>query len=150
MTFSRDPLSVEYDGQARLVVGLAIDQHEKRRQNTRLVPYVRVRIDPARGQLVTLREAVAGNELRLSRNERAFQRACYYDGRIHQFTGRKKPLARWSLKLEWEDPPIVPGRPRYVRVQVFGDTDGARHAERLPAKRKVSENPDLRSAGIQV
>lgn len=146
MTFTRDPLSVEYDRQARAVVGLAIAQHEKRRANLRLVPYIRVRVD---NPLMFSGPRETNTRYGLSRAERAFERACRYDSRIAQMTERSKPDAVWSLKMEWEPAPVLPGRPRFVRMQVFSDTEASRYAARLPSSQQVRKNPDLRSAGMQ-
>ena len=138
MTFSRDPLAVRFDPQARVVLGLAIAQREKHDANRHLVEYVRVRVPNPPGTMV--RE---DRPDRLSPTERAFTRACYYDRRIHQL-GRKKPDARWSLRLDWDPVPLLPGAQRYVQVTVFSDTSGARHVRRN-ADESYVENPELRA-----
>ena len=141
MTYERDPLSVQFDRQAKAVITLVIAQHGKHRENTKLVPYVRVRVpNPARS--VGVRESGKDH---LSSHERAFLRSLYHDDRIHQLTARRKPHARWSLKAEWGPVPVLAGQARYVSLRVFTATDGSRHMERKPASVKFSETPELRS-----
>lgn len=79
--------------------------------------------------------------LGLSRSERAFQRALYYDGRVHK--ARKATAGRWSLKVSWGE---VIGRRRMLRIRVFSDTSGARRvrAEGTKADSYI-KNPALRS-----
>jgi hypothetical protein len=140
MTFVRDPLAVRFDPQARLVVTLAIQQHGKHAANRRVVPYIRVRV-PNPAQLALVRE---NGKARLSQAERAFTRALYYDDRIANANKRFHPDGVWSLKLTWDDPPLIPGRQRYVRVEVFRDFEGARYARtRIPSSEKFTENYDL-------
>ena|SRR5215469_10799920 len=136
--FQRDPLSVRFDPQARFVIGRAIDQFQARKTNTRLVPWVRVTVPNLPGTMVR-------DQGGLSAAERAFQRSCYHDERIHK--PRKNTGGPWSLKLEWETVPAAPGGARRVKVQVFGSTSGKRHSDRNPGQSWV-ENPELRSGGI--
>jgi len=135
-------MSARFDRQAALVVGLAIEQARKAAGNRRLVPYIRVRIPnpPVDGP----RE---NRPARLSPTERSWCRAMYYDPRIHQLTSRRKPDARWSLRLDWETVPLLPGQQRYVKVTVFPDTEGARYVKRNPPVLSYAETPELRSAG---
>jgi hypothetical protein len=122
--FTRDPMSVRFDRQARLAISLAIDQHRKHAQNRRLVRYIRVRIDtPA---ALWFDRDKGG----LTRVERAFQRALYYDDRIHNANPYFHPDADWSLKVEWDPQPLVPGTQRSAKLTIFGDTEAARHVER--------------------
>lgn len=143
MVYQRDPLSVQFDRQAALTVRLAIEQAEKHKANRRLVPYIRVRVPNPPGAL-PVRE---NRPDRLSPHERAFSRALYYDDRIHQLSSRKKPDARWSMKLEWGPVPVLPGQARVVQITLFSDTSGARHVEGNQGKSFVA-NPELRSGGI--
>lgn len=140
MPYARDPLSVQFDPQARLTVTLAIEQATKHKGNRRLVPYIRVRVPNPPG-VIPERE---DRPDRLSKHERAFLRACYYDGRIHQLTSRQKPDARWSLKPEWGPVPVLPGQARQLQITLFSDTSGARHVEGDQARSFVA-NPELRS-----
>jgi hypothetical protein len=131
MRFQRDPLSERFDKAARALITRAIANAQRKppRPTTFIVE----------SQPGEPREAT---ELRLSVTERAFQRALYYDSRIHQL-GRKKPDARWSLKQPaWEE---VIGRRRFGTLRVYPDTAGARHVKRLPKERKFTENPALQS-----
>lgn len=140
MPYARDPLSVQFDPQARLAVTLAIEQATKARANRRLVPYIRVRVPNPPG-IIPIRE---DRETRLSPHERAFSRALYYDRRIHQLSSRKKPDARWSMKLDWGAVPVLPGQARTVTITLFSDTSGARHVENDQITSFVA-NPELRS-----
>ena len=135
-------MSVQFDGQARVVIGLAITQHDKHAANQRIVPYVRIRVPNPPG--VMTREP---QKARLSPTERNFLRALYNDPRIHQLN-RKKPLARWSLKPEWDPVPLLPGGQRYLKITLFSDTEGARHARRQPDKDKYVTNPDLQAIAV--
>jgi len=139
VTFYRDPESVFFDAQARVVIGLAITQYERRLGNVRLTPHVRVHV-PNPHLPTGPRER---RPSRLSPTERAFTRALYWDSRIHQL-GRDKPDSRWSLKLSWGDVPLLPGQARQVRVMVFPDTDGARYMLAHPETSWV-EHPELRA-----
>jgi hypothetical protein len=139
MAFTRDPLSVRFDPQARLVIDLAIAQAEKWKANRRLVPYVRIRVPNPPGY----QPRETDRPDRLTPTERAMSRSLYYDRRIHHISGNR-PDARWSLKLEWDPPPPLPGQARYVKVRVFSDTSGARHVEANQATSWV-QNPELRS-----
>lgn len=140
MTYQRDPLSVRYDPQARLVLALAIDQHRKRAANLRLVPYVRVRVDNP------LRLAGPRDEGGLSAAERAFQRALYHDHRVHK--PRRTSRGEWSLKVEWDDAPLLPGVHRNVRITVFRPEEAARFASKKPRREQWQHNPALQSGGV--
>ena len=146
MTYGRDPLSVQFDPQAKLTIRLAIEQAEKAAANRRLVPYIRVRVPNPPGTM-PVRET-RGSEL--SPHERAFTRACYYDGRIHNANPKFHPDSRWPLKLTWNAVPVLPGAARVVTVQVFPDTAGARFAaDKMPAEAKfVEAGPNRGGVGL--
>ena len=92
----RDPLSVQFDRQARLVVGLAIQQYEKRLKNKSLRQYIRVTVPNPAGEGIVRDDTPD----RLTRHERAFLRSLYYDSRIWQWTSRKKPDSRkWATTI---------------------------------------------------
>jgi hypothetical protein len=137
MTFERDPLSADFDGQAAAVVSLAIRRYRR-----------------ARGQRARWVEVYVPNRLtdfhtegadRLSGTERAFLRALYHDQRIHRV--RKNHGGRWSLERDWGPVPVLPGRPRLLRVRIWRDHEGREHAGRMPAAERWTDNPDLRSGG---
>lgn len=139
MTYQRDPLSARYDDQAAQTIAAAIRAYERKRKNQRIRGYVEARI-------VSPPEVREQGGARLSRTERAFQRALYYDDRIHQLTGgRKKPRARYSLKVDWQPVPLLPGQWRTAHVQVFGRASGRRHVETGPDRDSFVNNPALRS-----
>jgi hypothetical protein len=140
MVYQRDPLSVRYDPQARLVLALAIDQHRKRVQNLKLVPYVRVRVDNP----LTL--AGPRDEGGLSKAERAFQRALYHDPRIHK--PRRTSRGEWSLKVEWDEAPLLPAAHRNVKVTVFRPEEAARFAAKKPKREQWQHNATLQSGGV--
>jgi len=140
MVYLRDPLSVQYDPQARLVIRLAIEQHTKRAKNQRLVPYVRVRVDNPIG------ESLVRDEGGLSRAERAFQRALYHDQRIHK--PRKNSPGEWSMKVDWDPAPPLPGLHRNVRITLYRDTEGRRHVDRKRKRDRWTGNVTLQSGGI--
>lgn len=150
-TFSRDPLSVRFDAQAKLTVTLAIEQASKHRAALARkakhipVPHIRVRVPNPPGVVPDRTGRHAGKDS-LSEYERAFLRALYYDDRIHQLTSRDKPDARWSLKAGWGTVPVLPGQARYLTITLFPDTEGARYAKKHPAV-SYAENPELRSLG---
>ena len=136
--FTRDPLSVAFDRQARLTLSLAIQQHEKHEKNTRLRPYIRVTVPNAGGDGL-IRDDTPD---RLSKHERAFLRSLYHDDRIHQWTKRQKPGAVWSLKRTWGPVPALPGQPRQLTLEIFRHTSGARHVKQsYKRKEKYAENP---------
>lgn len=138
----RDPLSVQFDRAAHLAVTLAIQQHEKHRGNSRLKSSIKVSVpNPAR--VIPDRTGPHAGKDSLSPHERGFLRACYYDDRIHQWTGRKKPDAVWSLKATWGPPSLLPGKTRSLTLEVFSDTSGARHVKDGYKKRqKYTENAE--------
>jgi hypothetical protein len=116
----RDPLSVRYDRQAARLVGNAVKRHMETQGSPgpvlpRLV-WVTVRVPSPKGDPVD-----SGGR---TRHERALTRALYYDRRVNLHS----PQKRWSLKLDWTDD--VNGNGRKLRLRVFGDTKGARHASR--------------------
>lgn len=141
MTFQRDPLSVQFDEQARAAITRAITAATRKKRNAAVRGWFEVLVPNPPG-VVPVREDRPG---RLSPYERAFQRSLYYDGRVHQLTARKKPGARWSLKCDWAPVPVLPGQHRRLRITLFTDTSGARHVEKGPARESFAENPDLRS-----
>jgi len=139
MSFQRDPLSVKYDDVANDLVTKAIAAYQRKRKNARVRGYVETLVQSP------VTELHSDGPDRLTPHERAFSRAMYHNRLIHQLTARKKPDARWSLKLDWQPVPMLPGQARRVHVQVFRDTAGARHAENMPRSQTFAENPDLRS-----
>jgi hypothetical protein len=139
MVYKRDPMSVRFDPAARRLIGRVIARFEAHQENPALSPWQDVSVP-------NLAFDFGRDKGGLSVTERAFLRALYYDSRIHQLTARAKPDARWSLKAEWDQPPLIPGTARGLRVRVFRDTQGARHAKRMRQDRKFSENPELQSA----
>lgn len=146
MAFTRDPLAASFDPQARTTLNLAIEQKRNHRANRRLVPYIRVRVPNPPGAL-PVRET-RGAEL--SRHERAFTRALYYDGRITNAKPGWHPDAEWSLKLTWNPVPVLPGAARVVQVEVFSDTEGARYARNnLSSDQKfVESGPNRGGVGL--
>lgn len=151
MVYQRDPLSVRYDPQARLVLALAIDQHRKRVKNLKLVPYVRVRVDNPLtlawpGSRVMKVTNLPRDEGGLSSAERAFQRALYHDPRIHK--PRRTSRGEWSLKVEWDEAPLLPGAHRNVRVTVFRPEEAARFAAKKPKREQWQHNATLQSGGV--
>jgi len=139
VTYQRDPLSVLFDRQVRVVIGLAIDQRRKHDANARLVEYVRVRVPQRRGDLLR-------DDGGLSAAERAFQRSMYHDERIHKARANS---GQWSLRLDWEPVPVIPGRDRGLRVTVFPETAGRRHVSRnVKPRRQWQHTEALQSGGI--
>lgn len=125
--FTPDPLSVRYEAAASALLSRAIG-----RMNRRVVERWAVGIvQSAPGEY---REP--GGQ-RLSKTERAFQRALYRDARVYH----RSPDKSYSLKEPVWAAPV--GRTREVRIRVFPDTAGARHAERSPIS--YVRNPALRS-----
>ena len=145
VTYVRDPLSVLFDGQAGEAITRAIRQYERKRKNSSVRGWVEILVpNPLTENYV--RETRPD---RLSPSERAFQRALYYDARVHQLTRRAKPRSRYSLKCDWQPVPMLPGSPRRVRITLFRDTSGARHVEQGPRRESFVENPELRSTWVQ-
>ena len=138
MPYARDPLSVRFDRQVRVVLGLAIEQHRKHVKNRRLVPYVRVIVPNFPGELLR-------DEGGLSKSERAFQRSLYHDERIHK--PRKTSTGEWSLKCEWDDPPLLPGGNRILRITVFPPAEASRYAKKRPASEQWTRNARMQSGG---
>lgn len=129
MPFTPDPLSVRYEKAAAGLLDRAIGRMGQRRVTMRWALGV---IESPAGEY---REP--GGQ-RLTRTERAFQRALYRDPRVYH----RSPGKRYSLKEPVWMPPI--GRVREVRIRVFSDTSGARQAGKRPYRSYV-ENPALRS-----
>ncbi len=131
MAFRRDPLSVAFDPAARALVSDAIKAWKSSRRKTdpRWVPAIveSPQDDPRED----------GPD-RLSRHERAFQRAMYYDPRVYGHS----PDKAWALTVSWGE---IIGRRRMLRVRVFSDTTGARHAGSYNRGRSYTRNPALRS-----
>jgi len=129
MPFSPDPLSVRYEKAAASLLGRAIGRMRQRRVAMRWAVGI-VQSEPG--------EYREPGGQRLSATERAFQRALYRDPRVYHRSGSKA----YSLKEpEWSAPV---GRTREVRIRVFADTSGYRHAEGR-AYRSYVANPALRS-----
>ena len=129
MPFTPDPLSVRYERAAGALLSRAIGRMSQRRVPMRWAVGI---VESAPGEY---REP--GGQ-RLSRTERAFQRALYRDPRVYH----RSPDKAYSLKEPvWGAPA---GRTREVRIRVFPDTAGARHAEERSFRSYVA-NPALRS-----
>lgn len=142
MTFVRDPLSVEFDQQAKALLDKAVAQARRKQKNASVRGWVEALIPTPMEEFMNREDRPD----RLSRYERAFQRALYYDQRIHRLTGGiQHPNSRWSLKCDWQPAPMAPGAPRRLRVTLFSDSSGSRHAER--SGNSYVRNPELRSAG---
>jgi hypothetical protein len=124
--YTRDPLSVRFDGPAAAMLGRAIAGAGRGRWIPGLVE------SGAHEQ----RERTGA---RLSVSERAFQRAMYHDPRIHK---PRRGTGDWSLKAEWGE---IIGRRRLLRVRVFRDTTGARKVRRDYGGESYVKNPALRS-----
>jgi hypothetical protein len=139
MTYTRDPLSVPFDAQAADLVGRLITRY-RRASEGKGSHWIEVLVPSPPLELHDI------GDKRLTPTERGWQRAMYYDSRIHQMTSRDKPGAHWSLKLEWQPVPMLPGQHRRVRARVFRDTEAARHARKAPDSKKFATNPDLRNA----
>jgi hypothetical protein len=136
--FRRDPFSPPYDAAAADLISRAISRYRRKQKNQRLTAWTHGIVEntlehPLRDQ---------GKD-RLTRLERGFQRALYYDKRITNMKPGWHPDARWALKIDWDPAPLLPGRPRGFRLQVFRDTDAARYARGLPKSESYGKNPDL-------
>jgi hypothetical protein len=145
MVYARDQLSVPYDPVAHDLIGRAIRQARRKQANARVPGWVPFLVE---SPLVPRPEWAVHDDGpdKLTRYERAFQRALYYDGRIHVLSGgRPRPAARWSLKIEWNPVPLLPGQARRGRLQVFSDTSGSRHVRSGPRRDSWVRNPELRS-----
>ena len=129
MPFTPDPLSVRYERAAGALLSRAIGRMSQRRVPMRWAVGI---VESAPGEY---REP--GGQ-RLSRTERAFQRALYRDPRVYH----RSPDKAYSLKEPVWGAPV--GRVREVRIRVFRDTAGARHAEERSFRSYVA-NPALRS-----
>ena len=150
MTYTRDPLSTEYDAIAEDVIGRAIRQYRRKARNDRSPQWVSLRVHSPMMPRPDMAARVIefrsnGKVTRISRYEEALKRALYYDSRVHQLTARKKPDARWSLRIDFGGVPF--GEYRTVRVAVFSDTSGARHVESGPDSTSFVKNPALRTQG---
>jgi hypothetical protein len=115
--FTRDPLSARYDRAAASLIGRAIGRAGQRRVALRWAVGI---IESPGGEY---REP--GGQ-RLTRTERAFVRALYYDPRVYH----RSPDKAYSLKEPVWMAPV--GRTREVRIRIFPDTAGARYAEGRP------------------
>lgn len=135
MPYRPDPYSVEFEPMAADIITRAIAAHRSSRKKTapRYVPVIIVSPPEAS-------EREDGPD-RLSRAERALQRALYRDKRIHK--ARKDTGGNWSLDREWGP---VSGRTRTLRVRVFSDTSAARKVRRDYTRGdSYIKNPALRS-----
>ena len=129
MPFTPDPLSVRYEKAASALLTRAIGRMGQRRVAMRWAVGI---VQSAPGEY---REP--GGQ-RLSKTERAFQRALYRDPRVYH----RSPDKAYSLKEPVWSAPV--GRVREVRIRVFSDTSGYREAERRSYRSYVA-NPALRS-----
>jgi len=131
MPFERDPLSRRYDNAARAMITRATEALTARPG----APWVRGIVDSPPGDP---RETRGAN---LTAHQRAFQRALYYHPLIYHRSDSKA----WSLKVEWEREGVRLGGPsrRIVRIRLFNDRSGSRHAE--GARGSYVRNPALRS-----
>lgn len=129
MPFTPDPLSVRYERAASALLTRAIGRMRQRK------PAMRYAVGIVQSAPGEYREP--GGQ-RLSKTERAFQRALYRDPRVYH----RSPDKAYSLKEpEWAAPV---GRVREIRIRVFSDTSGYREAERKSYRSYVA-NPALRS-----
>ena len=129
MPFTPDPLSVRYEKAAAGLLTRAIGRMGQRRVAMRWA------VGIVQSQPGEYREP--GGQ-RLSKTERAFQRALYRDPRVYH----RSPDKAYSLKEPVWSAPV--GRVREVRIRVFSDTSGYREAERRSYRSYVA-NPALRS-----
>lgn len=113
----RDPLSVRYDGAARLALHRAIIAQRSGKG-------VRVRINSPGPELRRL--DVGG----LTAHERAFTRACYYP--VFKVPRNAGVKPRWSLKMTWDKGWARKGDRygRQVTVRLYRYGAGRRHAEK--------------------
>lgn len=141
MVYQRDPLSVELDPAARDLIDRAIVRYRRKQKNSKLTGWTHGEIANHVSDLFR-----DDSPDRLSKSERALQRALYHDHRIHK--PRKSSGGPWSLQIAWDPPPLLPGMPRRFRMQVHRDTSGRRHADDLPKRESWTKNPALQSGGI--
>lgn len=125
MTFTRDPLSVRFDGAAHEIISRAIRFPGKT---------VLGSIDSGPGEPV--------DDGGLTRSERAFQRALYHDQRIRK--PRRNSGGPWTLpQPDWL---ARTGRTRLVRIMVVSDISGAVYARaRIPRDGQWQHNDALKA-----
>jgi len=121
VAYARDPLSVEYDGQAAELL-------DRLYQNNRMPANALAFVASPPGDPG---DNVPGS--RLTQHERAYVRSLYWS--------IKQRRPRRSLRLAWGE--LTPGG-RILRVTMFSRISGRRHAEAQPA-RSYAERPELRS-----
>ena len=129
MPFTPDPLSVRYEKAAAALLTRAVGRMKQRKAVMRWAVGI-VQSEPG--------EYREPGGQRLSRTERAFQRALYRDPRVYH----RSPDKMYSLKEPQWGTPV--GRIREVRIRVFSDTSGYREAARR-AHVSYTLNPELRS-----
>jgi hypothetical protein len=137
VAFKRDPLSERYDRPAAQIIRKAITAFPSDPGNP---PWVRGIFDSPAGDP---RETRAPQ---LTRHQRAFMRALYYNPLIYH----RSDVKAWSLKVEWqaEAPRIGAASRRLFRIRVFNDTSGRRYAGR--AAGSYVQIPSLRSTAAVI
>jgi hypothetical protein len=137
MPFKRDPLSERYDRPATQILRRAIEAFPADPKNP---PWVRGIFDSPAGDPREVRSP------QLTRHQRAFMRALYYNPLIYH----RSPVKAWSLKVEWQQDTARIGGPsrRLFRIRVFNDTSGRRHAGRSAGS--YVDNPALRSTAAVI
>ena len=141
MTYQRDPLSVQYDVQAADLIGKAIARYRRKQRNRAVPGFTTVYVPNPVGDLWR-----DDSPDRLSRHERAFQRALYHDPRIHK--PRKTTGGPWSLQVRWGPVPLLGGT-RKLELQLHRDTSGKHHVDtNVPRGEQWQRNVALQSGGI--
>jgi len=139
MTYQRDPLSVQYDVQAADLITRGIARYRRKQRNRSVPGFTTVYVPNPVGDLWR-----DDSPDRLSRHERAFQRALYHDPRIHK--PRKTTGGPWSLQVRWGPVPLA--GTRKLELQLHRDTSGRRHADGLPKRERWAANAALQSGGV--
>ena len=146
--FTRDPLSPAFDPLAAELISRAIGRYHRYYQPRHAAPSRRtVRQESKTWQKGSFRnewwDLNINGAQRLTRRERAFERALYYDPRIVSMNPRWHPDAEWSLKVDWGPRSPVPGASRRFRLRVFTPGSAARYARALPASQSYGKNDQL-------
>jgi len=126
--------------QAADLITAAIARYRRKQRNVSITAWTTVYVPNPVGDLWR-----DDSPDKLSRHERAFQRALFHDERIHK--PRKSSGGPWSLQRRWGPVPLA--GTRKLEIQLRRDTSGKRHVDtNVPRGEQWQRNVALQSGGI--